>query len=226
MTGAMGVATFAMFAFTDVSGAWAVDDSANDTPVSLASAAEAGVQIASDIAHISQQAPGAPNFVEVPVVQPVAEPAVETAVDGAGDPDETPASLRELVDMQGVPGSLDSEMNCLAGAIYFESKGESLAGQLAVGRVVVARTQSGRFPDSYCGVVFQRSQFSFVRGGAMPWINKDSASWKTAVRVAQIAASGSWDSPVEGALFFHARRVSPGWRLTRLAQVDNHVFYR
>ena len=32
---------------------------------------------------------------------------------------------------------------------------------------------------------------------------------------------------VVGALFFHAARVSPGWGgLTRLARVDNHVFYR
>lgn len=220
MSGAMGVAAFAMIAFTDVSGAWAVDDSNTDTSASLASSAETSVQIASEIAQISNQMPTSPNFVEVPVVQPLPETELAEAA-------EQPVStLRELVAMQPVPMSLDSEMNCLAGAIYFESKGESLAGQLAVGRVITARTDSGRFPDSYCGVVFQRSQFSFVRGGAMPSINKESRSWKTAVRVAQIADAGMWESPVEGALFFHARRVSPGWRLTRLAQVDNHIFYR
>lgn len=136
------------------------------------------------------------------------------------------ASLAELVATQPQPEELSHELNCLAGAIYFEAKGETLPGQLAVGRVIVARSKSGRFPDSYCGVVFQRSQFSFVRGNAFPAMNKRSAQWKNAVAIAQIAHEGSWRSPVEGALFFHAAFVSPGWRLTRLARVDNHVFYR
>jgi len=72
------------------------------------------------------------------------------------------------------PGSTDvnHELECLAGAIYFEAKSESLEGQLAVGRVVINRAKSGRFPASYCGVVYQRSQFSFIRGGEMPSINR------------------------------------------------------
>lgn len=135
-------------------------------------------------------------------------------------------SLAALVTAQPQPGDLSRELNCLAGAIYFEAKSETLAGQLAVGRVVVARSKSGRFPDSYCGVVFQRSQFSFVRGNAMPAIAKASRQWKNAVAIAQIAHAGSWKSQAEGALFFHAAYVSPGWRLTRLARIDNHVFYR
>lgn len=136
------------------------------------------------------------------------------------------ASLAALVTVQPQPAELSRELNCLAGAIYFESKGETLPGQLAVGRVIVARSKSGRFPDSYCGVVFQRSQFSFVRGNAMPAIPRASRQWKNAVAIAQIAHAGSWQSPAEGALFFHAAYVSPGWRLKRLARVDNHVFYR
>ena len=121
---------------------------------------------------------------------------------------------------------MSRELNCLAGAIYFESKGESLEGQLAVGRVIIARTKSGRFPASYCGVVFQPSQFSFIRGNAMPGINKGSQDWREAVAVAEIADAGTWQSPVEGAISFHAASVSPGWRLKRVARVGNHIFYR
>ncbi len=135
-------------------------------------------------------------------------------------------TLASLVAAQPQPGDLPRELNCLAGAIYFEAKSESLSGQLAVGRVIVARSKSGRFPNSYCGVVFQPSQFSFVRGGTMPGIARASRQWRNAVAVAQIAHSGSWRSPVEGALFFHATHVSPAWRLTRMARVENHVFYR
>lgn len=136
------------------------------------------------------------------------------------------ASLAAMVAAQPQPSELPRELHCLAGAIYFEAKSESLAGQLAVGRVIVARSKSGRFPNSYCGVVFQPSQFSFVRGRSMPAIPRASKQWKNAVAVAQIAHSNSWSSPVEGALFFHASYVSPGWKLRRVGRVDNHVFYR
>lgn len=136
------------------------------------------------------------------------------------------ASLGELVQKMPIPDSLDAETRCLAGTIYFESKGETLSGQLAVGRVVLNRVESPRFPNTICGVVYQRSQFSFVRGGKMPSINTASASWRNAVAIAQIARGELWENNAKGALFFHAKRVSPGWRLTRVAQIDNHIFYR
>jgi spore germination cell wall hydrolase CwlJ-like protein len=136
------------------------------------------------------------------------------------------SSLAELVKAHGAATELNAETRCLAGAVYFESKGESLSGQLAVARVVLARSKSGRFPSSICGVVYQPSQFSFVRGGKMPRIDTGGSNWKNAVAISKIALDGSWKSPVEGALFFHARYVSPGWRLKRMGAIDNHIFYR
>lgn len=173
------------------------------------------------------------EFTSQAIVQPLPAPAVEaTPKDNSGDevaeqsiPVDA-ATLSQLVAETPTPSELSNELACLAGAIYFESKGETLAGQLAVGRVIVARAKSGRFPASYCGVVYQRSQFSFVQGRGMPAINKAGRAWTEAARIARIAHEGSWKSPVEGALFFHAARVSPNWRLTRLARIDNHVFYR
>lgn len=135
-------------------------------------------------------------------------------------------SLAALVDAQSAPEQLNGEMKCLAGAVYFESKGESLEGQLAVARVVINRAKSGRFADSLCGVVYQPSQFSFIRGQSMPAIRTGSESWREAVAIAQIAMNDSWDSRAEGALYFHARRVSPGWGKAKLASIDNHIFYR
>lgn len=145
-----------------------------------------------------------------------------------GDAGRKPAasSLAALVQQQDTGGSLSGEEYCLAGAVYFESKGESLAGQLAVAKVILARSESGRFPATICGVVHQKGQFSFVRGGRMPEIDTRSRHWKNAVAIAKIALDNGWQSPVEGALFFHARYVNPGWRLQRLGLVDNHVFYR
>jgi hypothetical protein len=136
------------------------------------------------------------------------------------------SSLTDLVRTQAVDDSLSHEERCLASAVYFEAKGESLAGQLAVARVVLARANSGRFPSTLCGVVLQKGQFSFVRGASLPPVQTGSVHWRNAVAISNIALDNKWKSPVEGALFFHARHVSPGWRLTRLGSVDNHIFYR
>jgi spore germination cell wall hydrolase CwlJ-like protein len=119
------------------------------------------------------------------------------------------------------------ELECLATGIYFESKSEPLAGQLAVGQVIANRANSGgRFPSSYCGVLFQRSQFSFVRGHSLPSVPRASKQWQTAVAMAKIVNQGLKASAVGNALFFHARYVSPGWRLKRVASIGNHIFYR
>lgn len=137
------------------------------------------------------------------------------------------ASLAEKVaDLRGtVPGS--RELECLAVGVYFEAKSEPLPGQLAVGQVIANRANSkGRFPSSYCGVLFQRGQFSFIRGGRWPAVNKSGAQWKNAVAIARIVDGALHTASVPKALFFHARRVSPGWKLTRVGTVGNHVFYR
>lgn len=177
-------------------------------------------------AAVSGPETGGPQPVtELPLPQLDAQPDTAPAAD-ADRPLRSPASLDELVAATPVPASLPAELECLAGAIYFEAKSETLAGQLAVGRVVVARAASGRFPASYCGVVYQPSQFSFVRGRAMPPVNHDSRAWQQAVRLALIAHTGAWRSPAEGAMYFHAARVSPNWGRARIARIDNHVFYR
>lgn len=146
------------------------------------------------------------------------EPPAEAVMPGA--------TLAETVAKLRATQVATRELECLAGAIYFESKSESLEGQLAVGQVIANRAKSGRFPSSYCGVVFQRSQFSFVRGRSMPAIARGGLQWKNAVAIATIVDQQLHESPIGKALFFHARSVSPGWRLTRVATLGNHIFYR
>jgi spore germination cell wall hydrolase CwlJ-like protein len=166
----------------------------------------------------------------IPVVTPalltveetVPTPTVETAkpVRATGNLASMVAQLRSAE-----PGS--RELECLAVGIYYESKSESLAGQLAVGDVIANRANSkGRFPSSYCGVLFQRSQFSFIRGGKLPSVPRASRQWSTAVAIAKIVDQDLEDSDAGKALFFHAKRVSPGWKLTRVAAIGNHIFYR
>ncbi|MES1149576.1 MAG: cell wall hydrolase, partial [Bradyrhizobium guangdongense] len=44
---------------------------------------------------------------------------------------------------------------CLAEAVYFESRGEAVRGQIAVAQVVMNRVFSGKYPDTVCGAVYQ-----------------------------------------------------------------------
>jgi len=144
----------------------------------------------------------------------------QAAVKPSGDLAAMVAQLRG-------PEAGSRELECLATGVYFEAKSEPLAGQLAVGQVIANRAQSGgRFPDSYCGVLFQRGQFSFVHGRSLPSVPRSNRQWQTAVAIAKIVDQGLKESSVGDALFFHARYVSPGWRMKRIASIGNHVFFR
>lgn len=134
------------------------------------------------------------------------------------------ASLAAAVAAQDADAD-DRELRCLAAGVYFEANGEPLAGQLAVAQTILNRARSGRFANSVCGVLTQRGQFSFVRGGVVPSA-EGRGGWKTAVAVAKVAQRDLWDGAADDALYFHARRVAPGWRMTRVAAIGNHVFYR
>jgi len=136
--------------------------------------------------------------------------------------EELPAMVAELRD--GDPGS--REVECLATGIYFESKGEPLAGQLAVGKVIANRTHSGRFPTTYCGVLTEPGQFSFVHGHSWPHVAPDNRQWQTAVAIAKIVDRNLKDSVAANALYFHARRVHPSWHFHQVASIGNHIFYR
>jgi spore germination cell wall hydrolase CwlJ-like protein len=150
----------------------------------------------------------------------IADPTAPKAVTASGDLSSMVAQLRSA-------DAGSREMECLATGIYFESKGEPLAGQLAVGKVIANRAKSsGRFPPTYCGVLFQRGQFSFVHGHSLPSAPRANGQWQTAVAIAKIVDQGLQPSSVGNALFFHARYVSPGWRLKRVASIGNHIFYR
>ncbi|HZC38782.1 MAG TPA: cell wall hydrolase [Sphingomicrobium sp.] len=136
--------------------------------------------------------------------------------------------LYALVDRYSAGAPLDEEGNCLATAVYFEARGESLEGQLAVARVVMNRAASDRYPPDYCGVVKQHAQFSFVRHGQFPWINTSSAAWSRAEGVARLAMANVVPSVGSDVLWYHANYVAPSWghRLDRAETIGAHIFYR
>jgi spore germination cell wall hydrolase CwlJ-like protein len=135
--------------------------------------------------------------------------------------------LASLVDANSV-GDLDEEANCLATAVFFESKGEPLEGQLAVAQVVMNRAASGRYPATLCGVVKQHAQFSFVRNGAFPSLDPNCESWRKARAIARIAQKHLVATVPTDVLWYHANYVAPRWRqaLVKVEQIGAHIFYR
>ena len=182
----------------------------------------------------------------LPVVQAVVRTATGTTTTSAAAtvaPGSADAIAREaswlqragwplyaLVDKFSAGAPLTDQANCIAVAVYHEARGESLEGQLAVAKVIMNRAASGKYPTSWCGVVKQPWQFSFVnpRSGYMPSVDETSASWRKALGVTRLAIANAVPSVSNDCLWYHADYVAPSWgrRLTRVEKIGAHIFYR
>lgn len=125
------------------------------------------------------------------------------------------------------------QWRCLAEALYFEARGESVKGQFAVAEVILNRVDSPYFPNSICGVIKQGTgrkyacQFTYTCDGHSEVINEPAAY----ARVGKIAASMLTGAPrplTRGATFYHTKAVRPNWsrKFTRTATIGVHHFYR
>lgn len=186
-----------------------------------------------DLETVSMPEPEAsadPVFISEEVVQPLPETDTDTTEEvelvEAAVPNA--ASLRDLMTKVDAPQSMSRQLECLAGAIYFESRGEPIEGQLAVAQVVINRAESSVFPSDYCGVVTQRAQFSFVKNGRIPSRRSNAGAWERARKIARIAHEGMWDSEAGDSLYFHATYVRPSWARKKVARatIKTHIFYR
>ncbi|WP_168733042.1 cell wall hydrolase [Aliigemmobacter aestuarii] len=134
--------------------------------------------------------------------------------------------------LAGMPvASGDTEWECLAKALYFEARGESVKGQFAVAEVILNRVQSPRYPSTICGVVHQGGrkgcQFSFTCDRHPDRI-REKAAWAQAGKIARLMIDGAPRALTEGATHFHTRNVRPGWarKFPRTAEIGAHLFYR
>ena len=124
----------------------------------------------------------------------------------------------------------DAEWQCLTEALYFEARGESLQGQIAVAEVILNRADSPLYPRTVCGVVKQRGgggcQFSYVCQGKVKMREKGAAN--LAGRIARAMLDGAPRILTDGATHFHTRGVKPSWskRFSRTAAIGAHFFYR
>jgi spore germination cell wall hydrolase CwlJ-like protein len=117
------------------------------------------------------------------------------------------------------------DLQCLAENVYYEARGEPLAGQYAVAEVTMNRVESKEFPDSVCAVVYARGAFSWTYAEDHP--APYGYEWRRARSVAGTVYDNREAPLVSGALFYHSTRVSPGWAATRsqLVLIGHHLFY-
>jgi len=128
--------------------------------------------------------------------------------------------------------------SCLARAVYFEARSESVLGQLAVAMVVLNRVKASNNSSSVCGVVYKGAdrlnacQFSFACDGK-PDVPDDMAAWNTALNITTLALTTDEEVPdqqmqiVANATFYHADYVNPYWSksMNRLTKIGRHIFY-
>lgn len=124
-------------------------------------------------------------------------------------------------------------MKCLAEALYFEARGESVRGQFAVAEVILNRVESSRFPDTLCGVIKQgtgkkyQCQFTYTCDGRKEVIREKKA-YERVSKVARAAIDGVSEELTEGATHYHTKAVNPSWSRAykETARIGVHIFYR
>ncbi len=145
-----------------------------------------------------------------------------------------PLPAPEAIASRDASSYLLAQHRCLAEAIYYEARGEGVAGEKAVAEVVLNRLHSGRYGGSICRVVYEgvqeaQCQFSFACDGAR-YGPKSPADWRSAGLLAARILTGEevLANATGEATNYHAAQIRPAWanRLVLTAQIGNHIFYR
>lgn len=123
---------------------------------------------------------------------------------------------------------------CLAEAVYFESRGEAVRGQMAVAQVVMNRVFSGKYPDTVCGAVYQNKhrhltcQFTFACDNNADVI-REPEMWERAKKISKAMLDGQiWLPEVGKSTHYHAYWVRPSWvaEMKKMYRTGVHTFYR
>jgi spore germination cell wall hydrolase CwlJ-like protein len=119
-----------------------------------------------------------------------------------------------------------TSLQCLARNVYYEARGESLAGQYAVAEVTMNRKASLGYPKTVCEVVYQKDAFSWTGMNSLD--APGGQSWQRALKVAQDVYYGRRQPELHGVLHYHATYAQPEWskEKERVAKIGRHVFYR
>lgn len=133
-------------------------------------------------------------------------------------------------DIVDIPENLYSEYRCMKLALHYEARGEGTRGMQAVANVILNRVKSKRFPDSVCGVVYQKHkstcQFSWYCDPKLT-SREPKIGFKTKLLAYEAVVNSSLKDITRGALWFHSGE-DPSWASEKrlVAEIGNHKFYR
>jgi len=149
------------------------------------------------------------------------------------------SSLRANMQQQDVVGitaaDRTKQLECLTRNIYWEAAGEPFEGKVAVAQVTMNRVVSGKFGSGVCGVVYQKNvfyekvvcQFSWACEANHKIRPISPNKWAESEEVAKKVLLENFRLPgLTQAMYYHATYVNPGWRLQRVTQIGQHIFYK
>lgn len=130
---------------------------------------------------------------------------------------------------------VQKQLQCMAKNIYWEAASEPFEGKVAVAQVTMNRMESGKFPVSVCGVVYQKNimydrvvcQFSWfceannVTKPIYPKIYKESEEVAKMVMLEGLRLPA-----LKEAMYYHADYVHPKWDKPKITQIGRHIFYK
>ena len=147
--------------------------------------------------------------------------------------DKSPGQVAYQVDIpakiiETKPLYTDLDLFCLAKNIFHEAGTEPEMGQYAVAQVTLNRVRNPKYPDSICGVVLDRYQFSWANRKSKHWTHPEGPNWDRSYRIAKSVLDGDrWITGLDSVNYYHADYVSPKWaeQMTEVTQIGRHKFY-
>ena len=126
--------------------------------------------------------------------------------------------------------SPESEIRALGRAIYYEARGESLAGKKAVANVIMNRTSHDKFPDTVTGVIAQKGQFPWYRNATLR--GKKAFDPKIHTTEMKVAREVYWQhkfekerSNVGKSVFFNSNNTRPTKKAKKSVKIGGHQFF-
>lgn len=128
------------------------------------------------------------------------------------------------------PEHFKKEVECLADNIYYEARGEGVEGWKAIASVTMNRYHSKQYPNTVCGVVYQKNQFSWTKGKYVKG-NKHTPLYRDIKDISLKAYIGALKDNTDGALFYHNLSINvSSLGLIRpvvfTKKIGNHLFYK
>ena len=121
-----------------------------------------------------------------------------------------------------VPKHDSKQVECLTRAIYHESRAEGEKGMIAVAFTTLNRVKDSRFPKTICGVVYQKSQYSWTKHN--PPI-KEKGAYEEAKQIALEVIKGKHRDITKGSLYFNSNHSQPRGTICTI-RIKNHSFYK